>query len=115
PSASPSCARTAHGPCAASNRTSPTMEDAVTEHNDATTTPDRPGDGKALLIGLAPAIVGLAGLVVGVVWFNDPAPAAQPPAAQPSAAPSSIAQTPSNQPPTAGAPGDTEVTAEITA
>lgn len=85
----------------------------MTEPQFATPTPSRPGDGKALLIGLAPAIVVVVGLIVGVVWFNDPAPA--DPAPQTSAALDSGAQPPAGQAPAVGAPGDAAVTAEITA
>lgn len=71
---------------------------------------EQPGSGRALLVGLAPAIVTVAGLIVGLVWFNEPAPAASTVAEAGAAELRTTGPTPST-----ATPGDAATTAEITA
>lgn len=49
------------------------MEDQLTDHPKKDVLRGGPTTGKALLIGLAPAVVVMVGLILGVVLFNKPA------------------------------------------
>lgn len=81
----------------------PTVENTVVAY---------PGSGRALLVGLAPAIVTAAGLIVGLVWFNGPAPDAS---AETGTAEPGTAATTTPSPATTTTAGDAAMTAEITA